>query len=81
MLSIKPKIFNISVGSSFKNLVSSLLLHFSQTIQRINVPLKMHGISRVLSFLGLLDLIQQIYDFGIFENIQVLFYNFYQMIW
>ena len=41
----------------------------------------MHGISRVLSFLGLLDLIQQIYDFGIFENIQVLFYNFYQMIW
>ena len=60
---IKPITFNISIDPSFLNIVSLLLTHLRQIIQKTNVSLKMSNILGALDFRHLLYLIQQIYTF------------------
>ena len=61
ILLIQPRIINISTDSSSLNILSLLLLHLSQKVERTNILLKTYKILDCFSFIYFGHLIQQIF--------------------
>ena len=56
-----PSNFNMSIGSSPINIISSSCLQLLQIIERVNPCSKMYYVSGFLSFLHLPEIMQQIF--------------------
>ena len=76
MFSIKPRIFNISIDSSFLNVFSHSFLQLQQIIERTKVVSKMYDILGFSNFLYLPQVTQHIFFIVlVIENILVFFYH------
>ena len=76
MLSIQPRIFNISIDSSSLNIFSSLSLHLLQVIERTYIFFEKYDILGFPNFICLPQITQYIsFIFLIIENVLVLFYH------